>query len=129
MKKKDERIKLTNEVVTGIKYVKMSGWEEAFLSKVTPNDDRKNLSFYQVNVIRGDELRIIRKQFWTFSFFSFSTWMTPTLILTSVLAMYFLLGNKMTAEVAFTMTGIIILIQVSYFLRIKVITAISDLYA
>lgn len=32
--KKDERMKLTNEVVTGIKYVKMSGWEEAFMSKV-----------------------------------------------------------------------------------------------
>ena len=34
MKKKDERMKRTTEVLNGIKYIKMSGWEEAFLGKV-----------------------------------------------------------------------------------------------
>ena len=35
MKKKDERMKLSTEILNGIKYIKMSGWEEAFLEKVT----------------------------------------------------------------------------------------------
>jgi len=38
MKKKDERMKLSTEILNGIKYIKMSGWEEAFLEKVkTPS--------------------------------------------------------------------------------------------
>lgn len=34
MDKKDERMKITNEILNGIKYIKMSGWEQAFLKKV-----------------------------------------------------------------------------------------------
>ena len=34
MGKKDERIKLTNEILNGVKYIKMSGWEDYFLRKV-----------------------------------------------------------------------------------------------
>jgi len=34
MKRKDERMKTTTEILNGIKYIKMSGWEEAFLDKV-----------------------------------------------------------------------------------------------
>jgi len=34
MEKKDERMKATTEVLNGIKYIKMSGWEKAFLEKV-----------------------------------------------------------------------------------------------
>ena len=34
MEKKDERMKVTTEVLNGIKYIKMSGWEQAFLAKV-----------------------------------------------------------------------------------------------
>ena len=34
MKKKDERMKLTNETINGIKNIKMSGWEEHFLDRV-----------------------------------------------------------------------------------------------
>jgi len=34
MVKKDERMKITTEILNGIKYIKMSGWEQAFLQKV-----------------------------------------------------------------------------------------------
>lgn len=34
MAKKDERMKSTGEIMGGIKYIKMSGWEDAFLEKV-----------------------------------------------------------------------------------------------
>jgi len=34
MGQKDERMKVTTEILNGIKYIKMSGWENAFLSKV-----------------------------------------------------------------------------------------------
>ena len=34
MVKKDERMAGTTEILNGIKYIKMSGWENAFLQKV-----------------------------------------------------------------------------------------------
>lgn len=34
MKKRDERMKLTTEILNGIKFIKMNGWEEYFLQKV-----------------------------------------------------------------------------------------------
>jgi len=34
MTKKDERMKVTTEILNGIKYIKMSGWEKSFLNKV-----------------------------------------------------------------------------------------------
>ena len=46
MDKKDERMKLTNEIISGIKYVKMSGWEGPFLDKVYSSIDSKDLGVY-----------------------------------------------------------------------------------
>ena len=34
MKKRDDRMKVSNEILNGIKYIKMGGWEEFFLKKV-----------------------------------------------------------------------------------------------
>ena len=34
MAKKDERMAVSTEILNGIKYLKMSGWENAFLQKV-----------------------------------------------------------------------------------------------
>lgn len=34
MAKKDERMKVTTEMLNGVRYIKMSGWEQAFLQKV-----------------------------------------------------------------------------------------------
>jgi len=34
MLKKDERMKISEETLSGIKYIKMSGWEDYFLEKV-----------------------------------------------------------------------------------------------
>ena len=34
MEKKDDRMKAANEILNGIKFVKMSGWEENFIQKV-----------------------------------------------------------------------------------------------
>ncbi len=35
MGKKDDRMAVATEILNGIKYIKMSGWENAFLQKVT----------------------------------------------------------------------------------------------
>ena len=44
MEKKDDRMKVANEILNGIKYVKMSGWEEHFMQKV--RQSYKALIFY-----------------------------------------------------------------------------------
>ena len=37
MEKRDDRMKVSNEILNGIKYIKMGGWEEFFLKKVGIN--------------------------------------------------------------------------------------------
>jgi len=34
MEKKDDRMAVATEILNGIKYIKMAGWEKAFLQKV-----------------------------------------------------------------------------------------------
>ena len=41
MKVKDERIKIVNEVLSGIKIIKLYGWEKAFIKKITKERDKE----------------------------------------------------------------------------------------
>ena len=48
MEKKDARMKLLNEVLNGIKYIKMNGWEQKFIEKVS--------------TARKNETKVLRKK-------------------------------------------------------------------
>jgi len=56
MEKKDERMKVSTEILNGIKYIKMSGWEEAFLKKVIKFHEFSSPHSFQVLVARNGEL-------------------------------------------------------------------------
>ena len=43
MGKKDERMAVSTEILNGIKYLKMSGWENAFLQKVDNFNEGRHL--------------------------------------------------------------------------------------
>ncbi len=46
---KDERIKLTGEVLQGIKAIKLSAWEDAFARRIT-DVRKKEIRCFKVNV-------------------------------------------------------------------------------
>ena len=66
MDKKDERIKVMNEVLNGMKVLKLYAWEWSFHKKI--------------NTIRDEEIGFLRKDRYLGSVTAFS-WMTaPTLV-------------------------------------------------
>lgn len=87
MAQKDERIKATNEVLNGIKVLKLYAWEESFMK--------------QIRGIRNRELRVLRTiGFWTACFmFTFNC--APTLVAISTFAVYIFTGHELSASKAF----------------------------
>ena len=57
MKSKDKRIKLMNEVLSGIKVIKLYGWEPSFAQ--------------QTQDIRNNEIRVLKKAAWLNALVSF----------------------------------------------------------
>lgn len=87
MKLKDERIKLTNEILNGIKVLKLYAWEESFEA--------------QVEAIRGKEIKVLRKSA-IFQAFSEVLWNTaPFLMSFTSFVTWVLLGNELTPTIAF----------------------------
>lgn len=87
MKKSDERIKSTEEVLSGIKYVKMCGWEEQFLKKI----DKK----------REDELRVLNKSYKSIALNWLVGWSSFWLSVTSMFVTYIWLGGEIDPPTAF----------------------------
>lgn len=98
MKKKDERVKLMNEILNGIKVLKLYAWEISFSKFI---DD-----------IRTKELKIIKKMAFL-NAFTFITWtITPFVVTLLSFATYVLMDEKnridaSTAFVSLTLFNII----------------------
>eukprot|EP00916_Digyalum_oweni_P008083 GHVL01013527.1.p1 GENE.GHVL01013527.1~~GHVL01013527.1.p1 ORF type:complete len:1441 (-),score=279.03 GHVL01013527.1:18-4340(-) len=89
MKIKDERLKVTNEVLTGIKIIKLYAWEDSFEAKL--------------NEIRNRELQ----QLWRYQFAQVCSSLiwgsVPLLVSATGFTVYVLLGDKqLDAATAFT---------------------------
>ena len=99
MKTKDERIKMINEVLSGIKIIKLYGWEEAFLDKVTVERD-KEVKDNQANLF---------VQLVSYVFFSIS----PTIVLASTIAVYVFadVGSEFSAEKVFVSIALFNILQ------------------
>ena len=97
MHKKDERMKITTEVLNGIKYVKMSGWEEAFLGKI----------------VRGREEELVPlKRLFIYNCISILfLWMAPMLMTTAIFGVFIYTGHDLTAKTAFTLISTLLIIQ------------------
>lgn len=93
MEKKDERMKITNEAMGAIKYIKMLGWEEIFLQKI-----------YKA---RDNELSFLKRQFLATAFSIFALWLTPMLMTTAIFGFYIFSGHDLTAADAFTVLSVL----------------------
>ncbi|XP_015215911.2 multidrug resistance-associated protein 1 isoform X2 [Lepisosteus oculatus] len=89
MKSKDSRIKLMNEVLNGIKVLKLYAWELAFQGKVLG--------------IRETELRVLKKSAYLAAVSTFTWVCTPFLVALSTFAVYVLVDerNVLDAQKAF----------------------------
>ncbi|KAM4729299.1 LOW QUALITY PROTEIN: ATP-binding cassette sub-family C member 2-like [Anableps anableps] len=90
MKSKDKRLKIMNEVLSGIKILKLFAWEPSFQT--------------QVEDIRGEELKMMRKFAYLTSVSTFISNSAPTLVSLATFAVFVAVSsdNILTAEKAFT---------------------------
>ena len=79
LKKKDERMKVTEELLQIIKFIKINAMERFFINKV----NRK----------REEELNLIKKNNITLSLVSFLYYASPSLIISITFLTYIALGN------------------------------------
>ncbi len=94
---KDVRMKRTNEILIGIKYIKMCGIEEKFLQLVTK--DREN------------ELGWIKKKHLLASLRIFLFWLSPVLLSISIFGCFLLLGKNLTPQTAFVVLSTLMIVQ------------------
>ncbi|XP_078519309.1 multidrug resistance-associated protein 1-like isoform X1 [Lissotriton helveticus] len=89
MKNKDDRIKLMNEILNGIKVLKLYAWEIAFKEKVLG--------------IRQEELKVLKKSAYLSAVGTFTWVCAPFLVALSTFAVYVLIDEKnvLDAEKAF----------------------------
>ena len=88
MQCRDRRIKLTSEVIGGIRIVKMFAWEGAYMQRI------RELRDEEMSAVKGNSL-------WgAFSVFLWGS--TPLFVSVSTFALYGYLGNELTAAKAFT---------------------------
>uniref|UniRef100_A0A5F9C1S4 Multidrug resistance-associated protein 1 n=1 Tax=Oryctolagus cuniculus TaxID=9986 RepID=A0A5F9C1S4_RABIT len=89
MKSKDNRIKLMNEILNGIKVLKLYAWELAFKEKVMD--------------IRQEELKVLKKSAYLAAVGTFTWVCTPFLVALSTFAVYVMVdeNNILDAQKAF----------------------------
>ncbi|XP_037789915.1 canalicular multispecific organic anion transporter 2-like [Penaeus monodon] len=89
MKFKDKRIKMVSEIINGIKVLKLYAWEASFVR--------------QVQEIRRDEIRVMRKSAYFQAFISFIFLTSPYMVALASFATYLLTSseNKLDAQTAF----------------------------
>ncbi|CAG7718432.1 unnamed protein product, partial [Allacma fusca] len=80
MKSKDERVRLTNEVLTGIKVLKLYAWEPSFEAKI--------------DEIRQREINVLRRTAFLDSFGVFVWFMAPFLVSLASFSTYVLLDEE-----------------------------------
>eukprot|EP00164_Ancoracysta_twista_P003660 GFYU01004901.1.p1 GENE.GFYU01004901.1~~GFYU01004901.1.p1 ORF type:complete len:1550 (+),score=481.01 GFYU01004901.1:223-4872(+) len=85
---KDERIKLTNEILNSMKVLKLYAWEHPFKERLVD--------------VRNQELKILRKYLYINCVLNFLWNVNPLLVSLASFAMYSLSGNELTADKAFT---------------------------
>ncbi|EDO36474.1 predicted protein [Nematostella vectensis] len=87
MANKDSRIRIMNEILNGMKVLKLYAWEESFMAKVTG--------------IRNQELHHLKNAMYLNAFFGFTFTCAPFLVSLATFAIYVLTGNILTANNAF----------------------------
>eukprot|EP00026_Physarum_polycephalum_P000616 Phypoly_transcript_00617.p1 GENE.Phypoly_transcript_00617~~Phypoly_transcript_00617.p1 ORF type:complete len:1440 (+),score=150.89 Phypoly_transcript_00617:1-4320(+) len=97
---RDSRVRLMNELISGIRLVKFFNWETYF--------------FKRVNDVRNSELGEHYKYAYARAILSFFFMGSGIMLTMALFAMYSLVGNVLDAEVAFTILALINVVRLSF---------------
>ena len=101
LKAKDNRIKLVNEALTGMKVLKLYAWENPFMNRIED--------------IRSSEISTLRKAANVWAFLNFTFACSPFLVTVAIFALYVALdpiGHVLTAEKIFVTISLFNLIRI-----------------
>ncbi|OXB59403.1 hypothetical protein ASZ78_009703 [Callipepla squamata] len=114
MRYKDSRIKLMNEILGGIKVLKLYAWEPSFSEKVLE--------------IRKNELRVLKKSAYLNSLSNFAWISSPFLVALTTFAVYVLVDEKNTldAEKAFVSLSLFNILKFPLTMLPQVISSIAQ---
>lgn len=97
LKQTDERLKLVQEVMSGIRIIKFMSWEESFVERIGD--------------VRQRELALFRRAAIIMSLFQTLMQATPIVVCVMTLGLYALLGNTITASTAFPALSLLMLLR------------------
>ena len=97
LKQTDERLKLVQEVMSGIRIIKFMSWEESFVERI--------------GGVRERELALFRRAAIVMSLFQTLMQATPIVVCVLTLGLYALLGNTITASTAFPALSLLMLLR------------------
>jgi ABC-type multidrug transport system fused ATPase/permease subunit len=109
---KDNRTKLMNEIMQGIRVIRYFAWEPSFIDRV------RN--------VRNDELSTLRTSAYLRAFTGFLWTGTPLLVSLSTFVAFTLAGNQLTAEAAFTSLALFNIIRFPINMLPSVISGLID---
>lgn len=114
MKLKDSRIKLMNEILGGIKVLKLYAWEPSFLK--------------QVEEIRLQELQLLRKAAYLHAISTFIWICTPFLVTLTTLGVYVLVdqNNVLDAEKAFVSVSLFNILKIPLNMLPQLISSLTQ---
>lgn len=112
MGQKDQRIKLMNEVLNGIKVLKLYAWERPFANFVTD--------------IRDKELDVLKGASYMGAVSSFSWSVAPFMVSLVTFITYTLMGNDLTAQKAFVSLSLFNLLRFPLAMLPMMITALVE---
>ena len=90
-------MKLTNEIFSNIKTIKMNGWEQFFANRL--------------NKVRDKEIEYLRKSNMSEIFMYATMWLTPMAITISTFFMFMMFGGILTPVKAFSIIATFYLLQ------------------
>ncbi|EPY30777.1 multidrug resistance protein E, partial [Angomonas deanei] len=106
----DNRLKKTNELLSGIRIVKFMGWEPRFI--------------YAIEKAREQELAYLKQVQWTYVCNMFVDGATPILVISVVFVLYHLAGNTLEANVVFPVISLLNIMRVPFFMIPVIIGAV-----
>lgn len=97
LKETDERLKLVQEVMSGIRIIKFMSWEDSFVGRIGD--------------VRNSELALFRRAALIMSLFQTLMEATPIIVTVLTLGLYAILGNTVTASTAFPALALLMLLR------------------
>merc|ERR1719218_344433 len=113
MKARDARVKFTNELLQGIRIIKLFAWEETLLLRLREK--------------RETELLAVRDNMLMSGLFGFVFTATPLIVTSATFVVYAALGNTLTAATAFTSLSLFNILRFPLTVVPMMITRVIDL--